>query len=146
MKILALEKEVPGATGEQFRPHLHLEAIRVWELYQAGIVREFYFSQDKHEAVLILECQDAAEAHQVLDTLPLVREGLITFQVIALVPYSGFARLFGEGLSSSTLDLVSLRQKLQEPRPPGLLVRLRNFYRVGRSGFSSGPSPAGRCT
>ena len=100
MKILALEKETPGATGEQFHPHLRAEAARVWELYQAGVLREIYFSQDRHEAVLILECQGAEEAHQVLGTLPLVREGLITFEVTALIPYSGFARLFGEGLPS----------------------------------------------
>ena len=94
MKILALEKETPGVTGKQFKPHLRAEAARVWELHQAGVLREIYFSQDKHEAVLMLECADAAEAQQVLSTLPLVKEGLITFEVIPLIPYSGFARLF----------------------------------------------------
>jgi muconolactone delta-isomerase len=97
MKILALEKETPGVAGDQFKPHLRAEAARVWELYQAGILREIYFSQDEHTAVLILECADAAEARQVLNSLPLVKEGLISFQVIPLAPYSGLARLFVEG-------------------------------------------------
>ncbi len=57
----------------------------------------FAASQDEHMAVLILECADAIEAHQALNTLPLVKEGLITFQVIPLIPYSGLARLFVEG-------------------------------------------------
>jgi muconolactone delta-isomerase len=96
MKILALEHEIPGMTAEQFHPHLRAEAARVWELYQAGVLREIYFSQDEHTAVLILECSDAAEAHQVLNTLPLVKEELISFQVIPLMPYSGLARLFVE--------------------------------------------------
>jgi len=39
--------------------------------------------------------RDAAEARQVLDTLPLVQEKLITFEVIPLQPYPGLARLFG---------------------------------------------------
>jgi muconolactone delta-isomerase len=96
MKILALEKETPGVTAEDFRPHAKAEAARAWELYQAGVIRELYFRQDRPEAVLILECADVREAGQVLATLPLVKAGLITFEVIPLAPYPGFSRLFAE--------------------------------------------------
>jgi muconolactone delta-isomerase len=96
MKILAMEKETPGVAGADFEPHLRAEAARVWQLQQAGVLRELYFRQDRPAAVLILECADADEAREVLDTLPLVREGLIAFDVIPLVPYPGFARLFAE--------------------------------------------------
>lgn len=96
MKILAIEKEIPGLTVDDFKPHTKAEAARVWELYQAGIFRELYFRQDKSEAVLVLECVDIDEANDVLNTLPLVKEGLITFEVIPLGPYPGFARLFAE--------------------------------------------------
>ena len=96
MVILALEKELPGVTEDQFRPHLKAEAARVWELYQAGVFRELYFRQDWPAAVLILECADVEEAGQVLNTLPLVHEGLIAFDVIPLVPYPGFSRLFAD--------------------------------------------------
>jgi len=96
MKILAMEKEIPGVTGEDFKSHLKAEAARVWELYQTGVFRELYFRADRHEAILILECADIKEAHEVLNTLPLVKEGLITFDVIPLVPYPGFSRLFAE--------------------------------------------------
>jgi hypothetical protein len=94
MKILAMEKEVPGVTQEEFRPHLKAEALRVWELYQAGVVRELYFRKDWPGVVLVLECADAEEADQVLNPLPLVQEGLIAFDIIPLVPYPGFSRLF----------------------------------------------------
>ncbi|MCL5996010.1 MAG: superoxide dismutase [Chloroflexi bacterium] len=94
MKILAMERESPGVTSEQFEPHLKAEAARAWELFQAGIIRELNFSQDQHCAVLMLECASAEEAKQVLGTMPLVKAGLITFDVIPLVPYPGFARLF----------------------------------------------------
>src|SRR5512136_277301 len=97
MKILALERETHNVATEQFLPCLKAEAARVWELYQAGVLREIYFRQDEHTAVLILECVSAAEGHQVLNSLPLVKEGLITFQIIPLMPYSGLARLFVEG-------------------------------------------------
>lgn len=95
MKILAIEKEKPGARAEDFRPHLLAEAARAWELYQAGIIRELYFDADRRRAVLVLECADAEEAWEALASLPLVAEGLIEFEIIPLVPYSGFARLFG---------------------------------------------------
>ena len=94
MKILALEKEVPGVAAAAFKPHLKAEAARVWELQQAGVLREIYFRQDRSDAVLILECADVAETQRVLGTLPLVRERLIAFEVIPLKPYPGLARLF----------------------------------------------------
>jgi muconolactone delta-isomerase len=96
MKILAIEKELPGVNAEDFRPHLKAEAARAWELYRAGIFREMYFRQDQPAAILVLECTDVEEAKKVLSTLPLVKEGLITFHVIPLAPYLGFSRLFAE--------------------------------------------------
>ncbi|GIL14499.1 MAG: hypothetical protein BroJett038_32190 [Chloroflexota bacterium] len=97
MKFLALEHEVPGVADEQFAPHLKAEAARAWELYLDGVIRELYFRADRHEAVLVLECPDMDAARAALDSLPLVRERLITFEIIPLAPYPGFARLFGDG-------------------------------------------------
>lgn len=94
MKILAMEVEAVGVAPEQFAPHLKAEARRAWELYQSGIIRELYFHADRSQAVLILECADTAEAERVLETLPLVQAGLIRFDLIPLVPYPGFGRLF----------------------------------------------------
>ena len=96
MKILAMEIEVEGIKPEQYEPHLKAEAQRAWELYQSGVIRELYFRADQSETVLILECADVNEAQQLLASLPLVKAGLITFEVIPLVSYPGFARLFGE--------------------------------------------------
>lgn len=96
MKILAIEKELPGAgvASEKFNLHAKAEALRVWKFYQSGVIRELYFRQDRHEAVLILECRDLAEAESLLNTLPLVKEKLIAIDLIPLAPYPGFARLF----------------------------------------------------
>ena len=94
MKILALEKELPGATAEAFQPLLKEEARCVWELQQSGLLREIYFNSDQHTAVLMLECSSAEEARQILAGLPLVEAGLIEFEVIPLAPYDGYARLF----------------------------------------------------
>ena len=94
MKIIAMEIEAEGVKPEQFAPHLKAEARCVWELYQKGTIRELYFRADRSEAVLILECKDVPEAKEILDSLPLVQAGLISFEIIPLIPYPGFARLF----------------------------------------------------
>ena len=96
MKILALEKEMPDTTPEQIIPYLKAEAARVWELYKSGELREIYFRGDRHEAVLILECTNVEEANELLYSLSLAQARLIRFEVIPLVPYPGFERLFGE--------------------------------------------------
>jgi muconolactone delta-isomerase len=97
MKILAIEKEVSGVKDEQFTSAiLRIEAERAWELHQAGIVRELYFRQDRQEAVLVLECKDTTEAQAVLASLPLVKAGLIAFDLIPLAAYPGFSRLFSD--------------------------------------------------
>lgn len=96
MQIIALEAEAAGVTAEQFRPLLQAEARRVWELYLSGVVREIHFRADQHTAVLMLECDGVDAARAILDTLPLCRAGLITFDLIPLAPYPGFARLFAD--------------------------------------------------
>lgn len=96
MKVLALETEVPGTSPEAYQPYLVEEARRVWELQQMDLIREIYFRADQRSAVLVLECSGTEEAATILQTLPLVREGLIRFDLILLAPYPGFARLFSD--------------------------------------------------
>lgn len=94
MKIIALEHEVLGATSEAFQQFSQDEARKAWDLHQAGLIRELYFRADQSSAVLMLECASVDDAAKVLAELPFVREGLITFELIPLRAYPGFARLF----------------------------------------------------
>jgi len=94
MKIIALERVIPGIEDNAFVPHREAEARKIWELYQAGIIRELYFRTDRTEAVFILECDNISTARNHLGTLPFVKAGLIIFDLIPLKPYPGFARLF----------------------------------------------------
>jgi len=98
MKLLALEIEKPGITPGEFQPHLQDEVLHVWNFYQNDIIREIYFRADQHTAVLVLECSGVDEARQVLDSLPLVQKGLIRFEIMPLMPYTGFSRLFADKL------------------------------------------------
>ena len=94
MKIIALEHELPNATTEGFQQYAKDEARKVWDLVQAGVVRETYFRADRSEAVLVLECQTVEEAREALSALPFVKTQLITFELIPLKAYPGFERLF----------------------------------------------------
>lgn len=94
MKFIALEVENPTATAADFEPHLQNEARCVWELEQQGMIREAYFRADQHTAVLVLECENLAQARALTDSFPLARQGLIHFDIIPLIPYSGLSRLF----------------------------------------------------
>lgn len=93
MKILAIEKEVTGVDWNTVsKDVLALEAHEVYNLYLSGVLREHYFNEEKC-AVLVLECEDKAQAQELLATLPLVQQNLITFQLMELRPYTGYDRI-----------------------------------------------------
>ena len=94
MQVLALERSVPGVLDDAYTPALlSAEAKYLWELHQAGVVRQI-FRTDRHQAVLLLEVADSEAATATLAELPLVRSGLIDFEIVPLRAYPGFARLF----------------------------------------------------
>jgi len=94
MKVLALEKDISGAASIENSAILQDEARAVWQLMQAGIIREIHFREHRSQAVIMLEVGSTAQAQEVLAQLPLVKAGLIEFEVIGLQPYPGLARLF----------------------------------------------------
>ena len=100
MKIIAIEKEIPGTLPEHYQPHLKHEAQLIFELQQKEFIREIYFRKDEASAVLILECDSVETAEQTLYELPLVKNKLITFDLIPLKPYPGYKRLFQDTIQT----------------------------------------------
>jgi hypothetical protein len=94
VRILALEVEKQEVSADDIKPLLREEARKVWMLYQDDFIREIFFRADKTSAILMIECSDIEEAKQKLAKLPLVSANLIDFELIPLVPYPGFSRLF----------------------------------------------------
>ena len=101
MKFLALETPVSDAPVDIPATVLEDEARAAWALYRDGVVRELYFRADRREAVLFLECTEE-QARAALASLPLVRRGYIGFDLLPLVPYDGFARLFRSEAEETT--------------------------------------------
>jgi hypothetical protein len=94
MKILAIDKTLPGVTFEQIRPHLKEEAKHAWDMYKSGVYRELYMRGDRPGAVIIMECDSIEDARKDLAELPLVKHKLIEFDVIPLQHFSPFEQLF----------------------------------------------------
>ncbi|MFX0181913.1 MAG: superoxide dismutase [Candidatus Hodarchaeota archaeon] len=100
MKIIAIEKEMSDSTPELFKEFSEHEALVAWNLYQEGFIREMYFRADQSCAILILESRNLVETNDMLQRLPFVKGGLISFDLIPLKPYPGFSRLFKAQFSS----------------------------------------------
>ena len=94
MKILAIDKILPEATEEKIKVHLKEEALKAWELYNSGVFREMYFRTDRGGAVIIMECEDLEAAKKVVSNLPIVKAGLVDFDLIPLGPFLPLATLF----------------------------------------------------
>ena len=94
MRILAIGSEKSHVNWANQDAALTAESKRVWRLYKQGILREIYFTPDQSEAILMLECADERRARRVLASLPLVKRGLISFEIRVLAPYTGYERLF----------------------------------------------------
>ena len=92
MKILALEKEIEGIEWFNSENLLKMEAQQVFQLYLSDYVREIYFTEENN-AVLILETVNKKTAEELLNELPLVKSGMIRFEIFELRPYTGYERI-----------------------------------------------------
>ncbi|MDP4183614.1 MAG: hypothetical protein Q8862_00445 [Bacteroidota bacterium] len=95
MKILAIEKDLPGVDWSNAQYALEQETRQVYQIYLAGLLREIYFNES-HNAVLVLECESKQQALEILGSLPLVRKKMIEFDVMELRPYDGYLRIIGK--------------------------------------------------
>ena len=80
----------------QMRAVLPAEVRHAWDMYKNGTARELYMRGDGRGAVLILECNDAAEAEHKCAELPLVKGGFAHLEITALNPFAPFESLFAK--------------------------------------------------
>lgn len=76
---------------EDFQPYLDDEAQRARQLYMEGHVRQIWYRGDLRGACSLIEADNLETALRHLESLPLVRAGMLEIQhVIPLLPYRGF--------------------------------------------------------
>ncbi len=97
MKILCLDRPLPGATFEKYQPHLLDEVRHTWAAYKSGLVREIYFRQDRPGVAIMAEATSVEEAKKAFADFPLVKAGLIDWEAIPLGPFGNWELLFAPG-------------------------------------------------
>lgn len=78
-------------TPEEFAAAVPAEGARVRELYGQGVIRRIWHRADSTGACFLVESGDAEAAAAAVASLPMARDGMSDFTVVALVPYRGFS-------------------------------------------------------
>jgi hypothetical protein len=75
-----------GVTREQVTAVMPAEIRETVQLYLNGKIREWYSRGDGRGVVLFLDTKDVAEAHAIMEDLPLAKENIIDHEYIAVGP------------------------------------------------------------
>jgi len=75
-----------GITREQVMAVMPAEIRETVQLYLNGKIREWYSRGDGRGVVLLLDSKDVAEAHAIMEALPLARQSLMDHEFIAVGP------------------------------------------------------------
>jgi len=73
--------------------HARQEMRALWDLYRTDVVREMY-SPGGVGAILIIEAESLEDAERHLAGLPLVRNQIVSVELIELHPFSALQMLF----------------------------------------------------
>lgn len=96
MRFLCLDVPQPGASLEQYAPHMEAEVRFGWALYKNGLIRDIYFRQDRPGVVILAEADSVEAARTQLDEFPLAKAGLIGWDVIPMGPMTNWEVLFAK--------------------------------------------------
>jgi len=75
-----------GIMREQVTTLMPDEIRQTVRLYLNGKIREWYSRGDGRGAIFLLDTRDVAEAHAIMEDLPLARQHLIDHEYIAVGP------------------------------------------------------------
>lgn len=96
MQFLVLTTDAPGVDWKRQDDLLRAEARTAYGLWQKGVVRQLWFTEEQ-DAVIILECANKRTAKATVESLPLIKHGLLRYTLTQLSPYPGFDRLLRRG-------------------------------------------------
>lgn len=85
----------PGVTREQVMKIIPAEIRATVQLYLQGTIQQWFSRGDGKGVVFILDCNDTAQAHAVIDTLPLSKENLMDHEFIPIGPLVPLGALLG---------------------------------------------------
>jgi hypothetical protein len=95
-KVLAIGSWTAKATPETRPPIMPFEARDTLRLQLAGKIDQWFAKSDGSGAVFLMNVTDPAEAHKLLEDLPLGRAGMMTFELIPMSPLWPLGLLLAE--------------------------------------------------
>jgi hypothetical protein len=94
MQVLVIAGIAEGISAEQVMPYISAEAAAVWNAYAADTLRTIHYIADMSGAVLLWEAPSVEVVEEALAKFPMIAQGLLKCEIIALKPYTGIASLF----------------------------------------------------
>jgi hypothetical protein len=95
-KVLAIGSWTAKATPETRPPVMPFEARDTLRLQLAGKIDQWFAKTDGSGAVFLMNVTDPAQAHALLEDLPLGRAEMMTFELIPMGPLWPLGLLLGE--------------------------------------------------
>jgi hypothetical protein len=95
-KVLAIGTWTAKATPETRPPVMPFEARDTLRLQLAGKIDQWFAKSDGSGAVFLMNVTDPAEAHKLLEELPLGQAGMMTFEIIPIGPLWPLGLLLAE--------------------------------------------------
>jgi hypothetical protein len=84
--VIVLLTAKAGVTRERVMAVMPAEIRETVQLYLNGKIREWYSRGDGRGVILLLDTKDVAEAHAIMEGLPLAKENLMDHEYIAVGP------------------------------------------------------------
>jgi hypothetical protein len=84
--VLVILTAKANVTREQIMAVMPTEVRQTVQLYVNGKIREWFSRVDGRGAVFLLDTKDVAEAHAIMEGLPLAKEDLMDHEYIAVGP------------------------------------------------------------
>jgi hypothetical protein len=84
--VIAIVTVKAGVTREQIMAVMPAEVRETVQLYLNGKIREWYSRGDGRGAVFLLDTKDVAEAHAIMEGLPLGKQNLVDDEFIPVGP------------------------------------------------------------
>jgi hypothetical protein len=84
--VLVILTAKANVAREQIMAVMPTEVRQTVQLYVGGKIREWFSRADGRGAVFLLDTKDVAEAHAIMEALPLAKQNLVDHEYIAIGP------------------------------------------------------------